>query len=777
MCGIAGIVHTDPGHPVSAELLRRMTTAMTHRGPDADGFHLGRGVGIGHRRLSIIDLVHRRPAHVQRGRDGRGRVQRRDLQLPGAARRARRARPPVRNPVGHRGDRARLRGARARLGGPAPGHVRDRPVGRPEPPAAPRPRPRGEEAALLRARRRPPRLRLRAEGAAPGRGPQARGGGGRPRRLPVLRLRARARDHPPGGRADPARPLPRLGARTDPPHRVLGRAPRPASRADGSAGARGVLGGLHRRGARSPHQRRAPGGLPLGRRRLDGGGGGDGAPVRPPRAHHRGRLHRAPLERAAPRARGRPGPRHRPPRGARGGAGRRDPAASGLAPRRAVRRFLRAAHLLRRQGGAGAGHGRALGRRGRRDLRGLSAAVRAESLGVALPPALARLGAARRAGPAGPDLPQGGLAAAPAARPVLPAESRDHASSAPTSATCPFCARPTSAALISPELRRELAGHDPFTGFARHFDRVAQPRPAEPASLRRLQDLARQRHPGEGGPDEHGLVAGGARAPARPPGGRVRRLGVPGLEVPRSHLEVPPQAPSRRPGACLRGAPAQAGLRDPPRRLAAGRAHGHGARPAAVAPSAGPGLRATRPPSARCGSGISGAAATMPRRSGRSSCSSCGTAPSSTGRPADDSGFPPSSRSGARASSASPAPSTTSRASRAGRTRACGGGWRRSPPSCPTWACRSARASWSWAAAAAPTCACSAGSGIAPWGSTTRCRASSARWPPIPAARAAISRARPMRCRSGRRRSTSWSRSACSRPCRSPRGHWRRCGA
>ena len=56
MCGIAGIVHTDPGHPVSRELLQRMTTAMAHRGPDADGFHLGRGVGLGHRRLSIIDL-------------------------------------------------------------------------------------------------------------------------------------------------------------------------------------------------------------------------------------------------------------------------------------------------------------------------------------------------------------------------------------------------------------------------------------------------------------------------------------------------------------------------------------------------------------------------------------------------------------------------------------------------------------------------------------------------------------------------------------------------
>ncbi len=56
MCGIAGIVHTDPGHPVDRELLRRMTDIMAHRGPDADGFHLANGAGLGHRRLSIIDV-------------------------------------------------------------------------------------------------------------------------------------------------------------------------------------------------------------------------------------------------------------------------------------------------------------------------------------------------------------------------------------------------------------------------------------------------------------------------------------------------------------------------------------------------------------------------------------------------------------------------------------------------------------------------------------------------------------------------------------------------
>ena len=33
-----------------------MTTAVAHRGPDADGFYVGPGIGLGHRRLSIIDL-------------------------------------------------------------------------------------------------------------------------------------------------------------------------------------------------------------------------------------------------------------------------------------------------------------------------------------------------------------------------------------------------------------------------------------------------------------------------------------------------------------------------------------------------------------------------------------------------------------------------------------------------------------------------------------------------------------------------------------------------
>ena len=56
MCGIAGTFHFNPNEPVDARRLTAMTTAVAHRGPDADGFYIGRGIGLGHRRLSIIDL-------------------------------------------------------------------------------------------------------------------------------------------------------------------------------------------------------------------------------------------------------------------------------------------------------------------------------------------------------------------------------------------------------------------------------------------------------------------------------------------------------------------------------------------------------------------------------------------------------------------------------------------------------------------------------------------------------------------------------------------------
>ena len=57
MCGIAGIFDTTGHRRIDAALLRRMNDAQSHRGPDGADVHLEPGVGLAHRRLSIIDLA------------------------------------------------------------------------------------------------------------------------------------------------------------------------------------------------------------------------------------------------------------------------------------------------------------------------------------------------------------------------------------------------------------------------------------------------------------------------------------------------------------------------------------------------------------------------------------------------------------------------------------------------------------------------------------------------------------------------------------------------
>ncbi len=57
MCGICGIVNSDKDRPVALEEIQRMCRAMIHRGPDDEGTWINGNVGLGMRRLSIIDLV------------------------------------------------------------------------------------------------------------------------------------------------------------------------------------------------------------------------------------------------------------------------------------------------------------------------------------------------------------------------------------------------------------------------------------------------------------------------------------------------------------------------------------------------------------------------------------------------------------------------------------------------------------------------------------------------------------------------------------------------
>ncbi len=57
MCGIAGIFHIGTAKPVDPARVRAMTDAIAHRGPDGAGVWIAPGIGLGHRRLSIIDIA------------------------------------------------------------------------------------------------------------------------------------------------------------------------------------------------------------------------------------------------------------------------------------------------------------------------------------------------------------------------------------------------------------------------------------------------------------------------------------------------------------------------------------------------------------------------------------------------------------------------------------------------------------------------------------------------------------------------------------------------
>ncbi len=58
MCGIAGLATRGATHGAkpSRELVRAMCDVIVHRGPDGEGIHIAAGVGLGMRRLAIIDL-------------------------------------------------------------------------------------------------------------------------------------------------------------------------------------------------------------------------------------------------------------------------------------------------------------------------------------------------------------------------------------------------------------------------------------------------------------------------------------------------------------------------------------------------------------------------------------------------------------------------------------------------------------------------------------------------------------------------------------------------
>ena len=56
MCGIVGTVYSEGQGPVEEATVRAMCDAIVHRGPDEEGFFFEGNVGLGMRRLRVIDL-------------------------------------------------------------------------------------------------------------------------------------------------------------------------------------------------------------------------------------------------------------------------------------------------------------------------------------------------------------------------------------------------------------------------------------------------------------------------------------------------------------------------------------------------------------------------------------------------------------------------------------------------------------------------------------------------------------------------------------------------
>ncbi len=56
MCGICGIYNRNTEKKINESTLKKMAKTISHRGPDDEGFYIGENIGLGHRRLSIIDF-------------------------------------------------------------------------------------------------------------------------------------------------------------------------------------------------------------------------------------------------------------------------------------------------------------------------------------------------------------------------------------------------------------------------------------------------------------------------------------------------------------------------------------------------------------------------------------------------------------------------------------------------------------------------------------------------------------------------------------------------
>src|SRR5690242_21520672 len=72
MCGICGQYNFGERAPVLLENIKAMADTIAHRGPDDDGYHVDGDLGLGFRRLSIIDLAGGHQPMADAAQTGRG---------------------------------------------------------------------------------------------------------------------------------------------------------------------------------------------------------------------------------------------------------------------------------------------------------------------------------------------------------------------------------------------------------------------------------------------------------------------------------------------------------------------------------------------------------------------------------------------------------------------------------------------------------------------------------------------------------------------------------
>ena len=167
MCGVTGIFDCQGGREIDRALLARMNDSQFHRGPDQGGLHTEPGVGLGHRRLSIIDLSGGAQPLFNEDHSVVVVYNGEIYNFQGLSDELKAAGHRLPHPLRHRGHRPCLGGMGRGLRLALSRHVRLRHLGPQPPDPLPRPRPPRHQAALLcLAPRWPADLRLGAEGAA-----------------------------------------------------------------------------------------------------------------------------------------------------------------------------------------------------------------------------------------------------------------------------------------------------------------------------------------------------------------------------------------------------------------------------------------------------------------------------------------------------------------------------------------------------------------------------------------------------------------------------------